>query len=390
MGKREHSIRKDLSILFVSTTHLHIVSFDIPYPADYGGVIDVFNKIIALKQIGFHIHLHCFFSERLPNENLLNYCDSVNYYSRKTGLKGISFRIPYIVSSRDNKQLEENLLKDTYPILLEGLHCTSVLKNKAFADRKIFLRAHNVEHRYYEKLASQETNFFKKCYFKIESKLLKKYEFNIVKRIVIFAISASDAAIFSHKMNAKDVQILPAFTKWKTPENLSPIGTNCLYHGNLSINENENAVLWLIQEVFKETNYHFTIAGYNPSKKLIQAVAHNNNINLVANPSDSELESLIRAAHINVLPSFNNTGVKLKLLNALFNGRFCLVNNAAIEGSFLSQTCEIANSADEFKNSIATLTNKAFDIDLQSKRNLILNQYYSNDTNAEKLSSWIR
>ena len=40
--------------------HLHIISFDIPYPPDYGGVVDVFYKIKALSLLGIKIHLHCF------------------------------------------------------------------------------------------------------------------------------------------------------------------------------------------------------------------------------------------------------------------------------------------------------------------------------------------
>ena len=32
------------------TKEIHIITFDIPYPANYGGVIDVFYKIKALKE----------------------------------------------------------------------------------------------------------------------------------------------------------------------------------------------------------------------------------------------------------------------------------------------------------------------------------------------------
>ena len=40
--------------------HLHIVSFDVPWPANYGGVIDVFYKVKALSAKGIRIHLHAF------------------------------------------------------------------------------------------------------------------------------------------------------------------------------------------------------------------------------------------------------------------------------------------------------------------------------------------
>ena len=39
---------------------LHLISFDVPFPANYGGVIDVFHKINSLHKIGVKVILHCF------------------------------------------------------------------------------------------------------------------------------------------------------------------------------------------------------------------------------------------------------------------------------------------------------------------------------------------
>ena len=43
-------------ILSISIKKLHIVSFDVPFPPNYGGVIDVFYKLIELKKLGVEIH----------------------------------------------------------------------------------------------------------------------------------------------------------------------------------------------------------------------------------------------------------------------------------------------------------------------------------------------
>ncbi|MBL0146692.1 MAG: hypothetical protein IPP48_14100 [Chitinophagaceae bacterium] len=48
------------------------------------------------------------------------------------------------------------------------------------------------------------------------------------------------------------------------------VGSYCLYQGNLSVNENEKAVSWLLQNVFSKTTVPFIIAGKNPSKKLVR------------------------------------------------------------------------------------------------------------------------
>jgi len=54
----------------MSDQHLHIVSFDIPYPANYGGVIDVFYKAQALTAKGVKVHLHCFEYNREHSKEL--------------------------------------------------------------------------------------------------------------------------------------------------------------------------------------------------------------------------------------------------------------------------------------------------------------------------------
>ena len=133
--------------------HLHIVCLDVPWPADYGGAIDMMNRIMMFKKMGISIHLHYFsYNERgMPNE-LNQFCESIHIYQRKTGHKGISFKLPYIISSRMNTELIENLQKDNHPVLLEGLHCSGVLSSLDLKKRKVVVRMHNEESTYYGEL----------------------------------------------------------------------------------------------------------------------------------------------------------------------------------------------------------------------------------------------
>ena len=98
---------------------LHIISFDIPYPANYGGVIDVYYKLIALKHAGVKIYLHCFEYGRQHSSELESLCEKVFYYKRNTGLLSHLSLLPYTAKSRQSKQLEDNLLSTNYPILLD-------------------------------------------------------------------------------------------------------------------------------------------------------------------------------------------------------------------------------------------------------------------------------
>jgi len=96
----------------MSEKHIHIVSFDIPYPPNYGGVIDVFYKIKALFDQGIKIHLHCIeYPGRDRTSELNKYCFSVDYYYRKTGIISALSCKPYIVCSRRSSELLKNLQK---------------------------------------------------------------------------------------------------------------------------------------------------------------------------------------------------------------------------------------------------------------------------------------
>ena len=86
----------------------------------------------------FTFILHCFTSGREEQPILKTFCEEVYYYQRRTGHKGFSHQLPYIVCSRSNPELLERLLQDEYPILLEGVHCTYLLQDDRFAREKYY------------------------------------------------------------------------------------------------------------------------------------------------------------------------------------------------------------------------------------------------------------
>jgi hypothetical protein len=187
------------------------VCLDVPYPPDYGGVFDLFYKIKTLHKLGIKIHLHCFEYGRGQQDELKKYCENIFYYKRNTLMNGTLLKIPYIVSSRISSKLLKNLLKDEYPILLEGIHCTYYLYHGELNSRKVLVRLHNVEFEYYHQLAKSANHFFKKMYYVLESKLLKKYEKSIAQKARLVAVNQKDVRTYQRVFNATDVKFLPVF-----------------------------------------------------------------------------------------------------------------------------------------------------------------------------------
>ncbi len=370
---------------------MHIIDFNIPFPVDYGGVVDLFWKLPSLQAQGVHIHLHCFKNKRSEQNELNKYCVSVNYYEQNTGYKSILSKLPYIVSSRKNESLLKNLLKDDHPILMEGIHSTYLLNDKRFIDRKKFVRLHNIEHQYYHHLFQSTSSLFKRLYYLREEKLLEEYEQSIHNKADAFwSVTKKDVAYFKNKLGFNNIAYLPVYlpNDWKV-NCLEGKGNYCLYHGDLSIETNNKAVKWLLNKIFNQIKIPLVIAGKNPSKDLQLLVHQYQHISIVSNPNEQEMKDLISKAHINILPSFSEAGIKLKLLNALFNGRYCLVNEATVAGSELENLCVVANSDDEILNKIVELYAQPFNKEEIEKRKKNLFGMFSNETNAKQQVKWI-
>jgi glycosyltransferase involved in cell wall biosynthesis len=369
--------------------HLHIVCLDVPYPPDYGGVFDLFYKIKSLSEAGIRIHLHCFEYGRGQHKELDKYCEEVHYYPRNTGHKGMSMSIPYMVSSRANASLLNNLLKDDFPILLEGIQCSYFLFTGKLEGRKVILRLYNVEFHYYRQLARQTRSILKKIHYWNESRLLKNYERAIAGKCLILAITENDVNDYKTLYHAKQIAYLPAFIGWNFPLCQEGVGTFCLYHGNLSVPENEKVAKWLLEDIFNDIDIPFVVAGKNPSSMLENLAHKKQNTCLVANPSEKEMFDLIQKAQVNILPSSTTTGIKFKLLYSVFCGRHCIVNEEMTEGTKLESACHIASTADAFKSIVMQLYRKPFEDEEIHLRENLMHHYYNNSENAKRLIQWI-
>lgn len=349
--------------------NLHIISFNVPYPPDYGGIIDVYYKLKALYAAGIKVHLHCFTYGRKESEELEKICTSVTYYNRKPLWKGFFSNKPLIVDARRSKSLLNNLLKDNYPILFEGLHTCYYLDNALLKDRIRMVRMHNNEAVYYLSLARREKKFFNSLYYYEEYKRLKLFENKLAHATYILAIARHEAAYYQTRF-PNTIYIGP-FHGNNQVSSLTGKGKYALYHGNLNISENIEAALFLLEQIFNDVDLPLIIAGMNPPEILLNKIAAMPHVTIINSPSPIEMLELIKNAQVNILPSFQHTGIKLKLLNSLFNGRFCIANQIMIDQTQLEKYCKVANTPHEMKNALHTFFEKEFTaMDLQFRKTI--------------------
>ncbi len=367
----------------LSDKKLHIVSFDNPFPPNYGGVIDVFYKLKALHEAGVEITLHVFEYGRKPASQLNKFCKKVYYYQRRNFVNPFIGTLPYIVNTRNSVELLDNLLTDDAPILFEGLHTCFFLNHPKLASRKKLVRMHNIEHEYYEKLESVERNFFKKYFFTKEATRLREFENILMNAQSVLAISPNDSEALQQRYS--NVQYVPAFHSNDEMISLTGKGRYALYHGKLSVGENDEAARFLIDKVFCKLDYPFYIAGYKPSANLKAIIEQYPHIKLFDQLSTEQISELIQHAHINVLPTFQNTGIKLKLINVLFQGRFVVANDLMVKNTGLEKLCTQANTPEEFIEKVTFLMTQTFTQEDINQRKQKLNAMFSNTESAKAI-----
>ena len=360
--------------------HLNVIAFDIPLPANYGGTIDIYYKLSALHSLGVKIHLHVYEYGRERTDELLKVCESVSYYPRRTTRQYLLHRKPYIVASRNNDRLLKALSRNMYPILFEGLHTCYYLDDPRLKDRTKIVRAHNIEHDYYRNLANVERNVFKQIYFQREADKLERFEKVLNHSTGIAAISKKDSQYLASKF--KNVQHVSAFHPHEEVSIPKGMGNFCLYHGSLDVGENNQAALYLVEKVFAKSKHKLVIAGKKPTNDLRNAVADHENIELITGLDTAGIHKLITEAQVNVLPTFQATGLKLKLLAALYSGRHCLVNEPMVIDTGLEKVCRVEDDPTSMIKAVDELMTQEMTSAEIQLRTETLNQGFGNLQNA--------
>jgi glycosyltransferase involved in cell wall biosynthesis len=397
LKKPEKEMEKSVKLSYrrsMDEKRIHIIAFNIPYPANYGGVIDVFYKLKALSGNGVKITLHVFEYGRKPSLELEKHCEKVYYYKRKTGIFSQLSGLPYIVYSRRSKELLANLLKDNSPILFEGLHCCYCLNHPLLKNRLKMVRAHNIESVYYRGLAQNTTSLLLKLYFSWEARKLEKFEPVLSQANYILTLSTTEKIYFETKFGKDKTVYIPLFFQNQLVDsNMQPeIKPFVLYHGDLSTPENRKAVAFLIHSVAsKDKNIPWIFAGLNPRKNLLKLAESHKNVTVIANLSEEKMSQLIQEASVNILFTHQVSGVKVKLLHALANGRHCLANKETVKSSGLEKLCRIiSNRPDEILETIRECLQKPIPETEITRRKTVFYQIYDNNLNALKINKLLK
>ena len=353
---------------------------DVPFPPNYGGIIDVFYKLKAFHQLGVKIYLHVYGFDNTGIDGLKEFADEIYFYPIKRNPFYFLSQKPFSVKSRNGKELLKNIQKIKAPIFFESLKTTGILSIESLKDYPKYLRLHNIEQNYYEGLAKSENDQLKQLMYNLETKKFIKYEKIISQFDEVFTLSNAEQDYTIKKYN-KGV-FVPVFHGNKRLPELESFGKYVMYHGDLRTADNCKVVEYLI-DVFRESEYPLVIASSIKEEWVKSKINAYQNIKFVQLKDYNHLLQLFEDAHINIAWSFQESGTKLKVINALFNSRYSIINKNVIDDKRIANLCFEVNNTFDLLNKVEELMHLPFKMNT-NYRNTLLNEL--NDLkNAEKI-----
>ena len=130
-----------------------------------------------------------------------------------------------------------------------------------------------------------------------------------------------------------------------------------------------------MHKVFSKIDYPLVIAGFKPSKHLRKEVSKHKFIRIIESPEKNLLKNSIENAQMQVLPTQQDTGIKLKLLKSLHKGRHCIVNGKMVNETGLENACHIVEKPEEWIKKIKELEELPFYSSEIEKRTKLLKKF---------------
>lgn len=318
-----------------SDLSIQVVSFDWPWPANYGGVVDVYYRIESLLELGVGVDLIVVSQHAQPGpvpENWLAKRFKLFFFPRRGWSSALSPK-PYIVSSRAVGPLLPKLASGPPFILFEGIHSTAFLGHPRLAQHEQWVRVHNQEAAYYQELSEASAPTLKKLYYREESRRLRKYEPQVLAEAdLLLPISERDRD-FCEALAPHRVLVHRASISLKEVEIKEGRGGYVLFHAGLHVHDNALSALEVAKRMAHLPEIKCIIAGKEPSEQLRSQLKDYSNSTLVANPSSDEMHELIANAQVILLHANHQAGFKVKLLESLARGRWVLANTQMVHGA---------------------------------------------------------
>lgn len=372
-------------------TDLHVVTTDLPKAVENAQLTDAYFLLKSLHEQKINIYLHCLTKNpETPSTHVSNFCKKILFYDRDLSKISLNPNLPFHVSTRKNQKLIDTLNNDDFPVIFLGLATAYPILNDSLRSKKKFaVRLNKNEPAYFQKLAGLVPWKGKKIHYHLEAWRMSNFIDKLIQKKTLFFASSDGMNVLPKNISEDQVCFFPLFTGMPPIFHQAEKGHFCLFYGSLSNEETSYTAFWLLQHVFNKLEIPFVIAGSFPSMALENAAHVRQHTCLVANPSDKELQDLIKKAQLVLSPSFIQLNNDDHLIQALALGKHVLINPKRTNDEKIAALCHTAQSPEEFKEKTSILFDQLLTEENKYARQQVLSAKFTDEENIKKIISWL-
>ena len=323
-----------------------------PYPASEGGPMAMNSIVTGLLDAGHQVKILAANNAKFN----VSEADIPDDYKKKTGIELIdvdlrvrpskaffnlftkrSYHVERFISKEFNRRLSELLEKEHFDVVqLEMLYMAPYVETiRQHSKAMVVLRAHNVEHKIWERIAKETMFFLKRWYINHLASTLREYELSAIETVDgIAAITRKDAAFF-RKYCSKPVIDIPYGVY---PEEFTPKyeieGKPKFYHiGSMNWMPNEEGIRWFIEEVLPKTvekvpDFEYHLAGRNMPEWLKSL--KNKHVDVIGEVPDAK--AFVTDNNIAIVPLLSGSGIRIKIIESMALGKTVITTRVGAEG----------------------------------------------------------
>ncbi|MDZ4840168.1 MAG: glycosyltransferase family 4 protein [Bacteroidota bacterium] len=363
-----------------------ILSNKVPWPAKDGGAIATQNMIFGLQQAGVQTSLvalntlkHRVNINDLPaayhNLHILKLVEVDTNVKPLAAFINLFTQDSYHISRFNVPEVSHQIINllshQQFDIIhIEGLHMACYLPTlRQYSNAKIVLRAHNVEHLIWNRLAGNEKHWLRRWYLNLLSQRLETFEWNAFNQADgIIPITLVDAEYIQARITDKLINVSPTgidLNKYTYRDDNNYSSFACFHLGALDWIPNREGLEWFIAKVWPAViqqlpNAHFHIAGRHIPEYILNMKVSS----IIVHGEINDAQDFMNNHGVMIIPLHSGSGMRIKILEGLALGIPMVSTTIGAEGIGIShgKNILIADDYKEMAITIISLLQQKFDI----------------------------
>ena len=313
---------------------------------------------------------------------------------------GKSYHVERFITKHFENALTAILKKEKFDIIqFETLFTSPYLKLiRSLSDARIVLRAHNIEHLIWERIAGGCANPVKKLYLNHLARTLKMYEVETLQQVDgIVAITNKDAEFFRDAAPQTPVIAIPfgisADVSDELPQNVKEDKFPTLFHlGSMNWIPNQEGIRWFIKNVWpavsaRHPQLKFHLAGREMPGWLKETKIPG----IVIDGEVPDAKEYMLSHTLMIVPLFSGSGIRIKIIEGMQACKAIITTAIGAEGIAVlnGEHLLLAEDAEGFINAIdQCLETPGLIHKLGQNAQTLVKRDHNNDVLMQKISEF--